>query len=273
MRIALGIEYLGERYMGWQRQHHGPSVQAELERALSEIAAQSIDVVCAGRTDTGVHALGQVVHFDTTAVRSDYNWLAGGNSRLPDDIAVRWVRRVADDFHARFNAIWRRYIYVIHAAAQRSVVNHGRVYRVAESLDVDAMHRAAQHFVGEHDFSSFRAAGCQSKSPTRNVSDAAVARHGSYIWFDVRANAFVQHMVRNMTGALISVGRGELSADAIGELLAKRDRTAAPFAAPPHGLYLWSVGYPAASGLVDVGTLNTDQSIAGALPLPASWSC
>lgn len=273
MRVALGIEYLGGNYMGWQRQRHGPSVQHSLERALSEIAAESIDITCAGRTDTGVHALGQVVHFDTAAERTDYNWLAGGNSRLPDDIAVRWVSRVSDNFHARFDALWRRYVYIIHRVSRRSVVNHGRAFRVSESLDIAAMQRGAAQFVGEHDFSSFRAAGCQSNSPVRNVMSASVQRRGDLVWFDVTANAFVQHMVRNMMGALIQVGRGELTADAIGELLIQRDRTAAPFAAPPHGLYLLSVGYPSECGLADSGVATSDSPVADALPLPTALSC
>ena len=244
MRIALGVEYVGTRYMGWQRQHHGPSVQAELERALGRIANAPIDVVCAGRTDTGVHATGQVVHFDTTAERTTYNWQAGTNSGLPDDIAVRWVRDVAADFHARFDALSRRYVYVIRNDPCRSALSHGRAFRIGEALDDQAMHAAAQQLLGEQDFTSFRAAGCQSRSPVRHVTAAAVRRSGHWVVLDITANAFVQHMVRNITGALVAVGRGDLPATAIGPILAARDRTKAPFAAPAAGLYLVAVSYP-----------------------------
>ncbi|MEO1036928.1 MAG: tRNA pseudouridine(38-40) synthase TruA [Pseudomonadota bacterium] len=249
MRLALGVEYLGTRYMGWQRQHHGPSVQAELERALSRIANADTAVVCAGRTDTGVHAVGQVVHFDCTATRHPHNWLAGANSALPDDIAVRWVQEVSPSFHARFDAESRRYVYLIRKQSRRSVLSHNRAFSVPQTLDVGAMHAASQAFIGEHDFSTFRAAGCQSRSPVRCVTTARVRCAGDWVWFDVTANAFVQHMVRNMVGALVQVGRGELPTCAIASLLERRDRTAAPFAAPPSGLYLWHVSYPAAHDL------------------------
>ena len=265
MRIALGVEYVGTRYMGWQRQHHGPSVQAELERALGRIANTPIEVICAGRTDTGVHATGQVVHFDTMAERTPYNWLAGTNSGLPDDIAVRWVREVAADFHARFDAVSRRYVYVIRNDPCHSALSHGRSYRVGEALDADAMHMAAREFLGERDFTSFRAAGCQSRSPIRHVTAAAVRRAGHWVVFDVTANAFVQHMVRNITGALVAVGRGDLPATAIGPILAARDRTKAPFAAPAAGLYLATVSYPDAAGLPAAAALP-EVLPAGALP-------
>lgn len=244
MRVALGIEYDGSKYFGWQRQIEVDSVQAQLERALSKVANEPISVHCAGRTDTGVHATGQVVHFDTDAIRKESAWTLGVNVSLPDDIAVRWAKVVDEDFHARFSATARRYRYMIYnyqlrPGILRSGVSHYRTY-----LDENKMHEAAQHFVGEHDFTSFRALHCQSKSPNRNVHEVNVTRQGMYICVDIKANAFLHHMVRNIVGSLIEVGLGHQSYEWIPELLALKDRSKAAPTAKPNGLYMVDVTYP-----------------------------
>ncbi len=250
--------------MGWQRQRQGKTVQGALEDALARIADHPIEVTCAGRTDTGVHALGQVVHFDSLAQRSAHNWLAGANSALPDDIAVRWVRTVAADFHARFDALSRRYVYLIRNDPVFSALSAGRAFRVQQPLDADAMHVAGQYLVGEHDFSTFRAAGCQSRTAVRHVRRLRVTREHGWVRIDIVANAFLQHMVRNITGTLVKVGCGELSTEAVERLLAAKDRTAAPFAAPAHGLYFLAVEYPEPCGLP---ALEEDVPMTRLLPL------
>jgi len=264
MRIAMGIEYDGLRYMGWQRQHHGPTVQAEVERAVSQIGNESIDVVCAGRTDTGVHALGQVVHFDSNAQRSQRDWLFGTNSALADDVSVSWVREVPPGFHARFSATSRRYLYLILNRTVRSAYCGKRVFVVNQALDERSMRDAAGHLLGEHDFSAFRSAGCQSRSPIREVSSLEVSRIDDWIIIDVRANAFLQHMVRNIAGLLITVGRGDLCSDAARTIRRSADRQAAPFAAPAAGLTLVSVHYPAEFGL-------PEPAATVSLPLPTQF--
>ncbi len=236
--------------MGWQRQRHGATVQGELEAALTEIAAHPIEVHCAGRTDTGVHALGQVVHFDTTAERSEYGWLRGANSLLPPDISVRAVLPVANQFHARFAAEARRYQYWIINSATRSALLRDRAYQVSQPLDARDMHGAAQLLLGEHDFSSFRAAGCQAKTAVRSIVAIGVRARKDWLCLDITANAFLQHMVRNIAGTLVAVGRGELGRDEVTRILAARDRTAAPFAAPAHGLYFCQALYPERVGVV-----------------------
>jgi tRNA pseudouridine38-40 synthase len=244
LRIALGIEYDGTAYNGWQRQHTGEGVQARVEAALTEVANEAIEVVCAGRTDTGVHASGQVVHFDTSSERSMRGWLLGANTNLPDDIAVTWAQAVSDDFHARFSATARSYRYVILNRLVRSALNRHRAWWVYQDLDAERMHQAAQELLGKHDFSAFRAAGCQASTPTREITSISVRREGDTIVLELTANAFLQHMVRNIMGTLAAVGSGDLSASAISRILASKDRTEGGVAAPPHGLTLVNVTYP-----------------------------
>ena len=244
MRIALGIEYDGTAYNGWQRQKTGLGVQQRLEEALALVANHSVEVTCAGRTDTGVHATGQVVHFDTGSRRDDRGWLLGANSNLPDDISVMWARHVDDDFHARFSATGRNYRYLILNRLQRSAMHRHRAWWVYQPLDAARMHEAAQHLLGEHDFSAFRAAGCRANTAHRNITRISVERSGDWITLQVSANAFLQHMVRNLTGTLAAVGMGEQPSAWIAEVLASRDRKLGGIAAPPHGLTLISVDYP-----------------------------
>lgn len=249
MRVALGIEYDGTGYVGWQRQKSGVGVQAVVEETLSKVADQSVDIVCAGRTDTGVHATGQVVHFDTTADRTDRGWLLGANSNLPDDINVLWAAHVADDFHARFSAIGRSYRYLILNRPVRSALSRNRAWWVYEPLAEDAMQEAAAHLVGKHDFSAFRAAGCQASTPVRELGELSVSRCGDWIAVTVRANAFLQHMVRNLVGTLTTIGRGEQRPEWALSVLASRDRSKAGIAAPPFGLTLIGVEYPDQPGV------------------------
>jgi len=249
MRIALGIEYDGTAYKGWQRQKTGLGVQQRVEESLRTVANHSVEVTCAGRTDTGVHAAGQVIHFDTTSRRSDRSWLLGANSNLPDDISVIWACQVADDFHARFFAIGRNYRYRILNRLQRSALHRYRAWWVHQPLDADGMHAAAQLLLGEHDFSAFRAAGCRARTAQRNITDIAVVRDGDWITLSVSANAFLQHMVRNICGSLVAVGEGAATHGWFAKVLASRDRKLGGIAAPPHGLTLMSVDYPVNSGI------------------------
>jgi len=244
MRIALGIEYDGTAYNGWQRQKTGLGVQQRVEEALKLVADHTVEVTCAGRTDTGVHARGQVIHFDTPSTRDDRGWLLGANSNLPDDISVLWARHVDDDFHARFSATGRNYRYRILNRLERSALHRHRAWWVYQPLDAERMHEAAQHLLGEHDFSAFRAAGCRANTPHRNITRITVERTGDWITLEVSANAFLQHMVRNITGTLASVGEGEQSTGWIAEVLKSRDRKRGGIAAPPHGLTFMSVDYP-----------------------------
>lgn len=244
-RLALGIEYAGSAFHGWQSQPHGQTVQDVLEQALSQVAAaaEPIRVHCAGRTDTGVHALNQVVHFDTTADRPLQAWIRGVNAHLPANVCVRWAQPVADHFHARFDARARHYVYLLHNHPVRPALLHGRVGWHHRPLDVTRMQSAAQALLGEHDFSAFRAAECQAKSPIKQMLQASVRRQGELVIFEFRANAFLQHMVRNLVGALVAVGNGRDAADAIARLLASRDRRQAAPTFPAAGLYLVGVDY------------------------------
>ena len=219
-------------------------MQERIENALGEVANEAIEVTCAGRTDTGVHATAQVGHFDTTAERSGRGWLLGANSNLPDDINVTWVQPVADDFHARFSATSRSYRYRILNRLVRSALQRNRAWWVHQPLDEIRMHEAAQALIGEHDFSAFRAAGCQASTPVREIMAISVSRDGDWLSLDVTANAFLQHMVRNITGTLVTVGMGEESVSWPKTVLESRDRKRGGVAAPPHGLTLVRVTYP-----------------------------
>ncbi|CAK9885474.1 MAG: tRNA pseudouridine synthase A [Candidatus Erwinia impunctatus] len=244
-RIALGIEYDGSRYYGWQRQREVRSVQEKLEKALSAVANHPVSVFCAGRTDAAVHATGQVVHFDTPAVRQDAAWTLGINANLPDDIAVRWVRSVTEEFHARFSATARRYRYIIYNRRLRPAILQGGVTHYYHPLDAGKMDQAGQYLLGEHDFSAFRAVQCQSRTPWRNVHYLNVKRLGDYVVVDIKANAFVHHMVRNIVGSLLEIGTGNQSVSWMQTLLQGKDRTLAAATAKPNGLYLVAVDYPA----------------------------
>lgn len=249
MRHALGLEYDGSGFLGWQAQRHSPTVQTTLEAALERVADHSLRVVCAGRTDTGVHASGQVVHFDASAERSERSWVLGCNSHLPDSVTVLWARAVPDDFHARFSAHARRYRYRILNRWTRPALLAGRAAWCREPLDADAMHRAAQALAGEHDFSAFRSAGCQANHAVRRVLSVSVQRGNDEVRLDIEANAFLYHMVRNIAGSLMAVGRGEQQPAWIGELLEARDRSLAGVTAPADGLYFTGVRYPPEFGL------------------------
>lgn len=244
--MALGVEYDGASYYGWQRQREVVSVQQHLEQALAKIADQEIDVQCAGRTDAGVHGTGQVVHFDLELNNSRplRAWTMGVNTHLPDNIAVRWAKEVPDSFHARFSATARRYRYVIYNNNLRSAILSQGVSHYHGFLDEKRMHQAGQFLLGEHDFSSFRAAQCQSNTPWRNVHHVNVSRHGDYIVIDIKANAFVYHMVRNITGSLIAVGKKEHEPQWIKWLLEQKNRNLAGATAKAQGLYLVGVDYP-----------------------------
>lgn len=248
-RLAFGVEYLGSNYHGWQVQTSVDSVQARVQHALSRIANHQVDVVCAGRTDRGVHATMQVVHFDTPAERNDQAWLRGAMSGLPHDIGVLWVRRVNADFHARFSAVRRSYRYVLFNASHRPGLLHGRVSWFYRPLDVTLMQQAADYLLGEHDFSSFRGSECQAHSPLRTLFELNIQRDGDFIYFDLTANAFLMHMVRNIVGTLMQVGTGQRSAEWVAIVLAARRREMAGITAPPDGLYLTHVEYPADFGV------------------------
>ena len=243
-KLVIGVEYEGSAYCGWQRQAHSPSVQQELERALSFVADSPVELVCAGRTDTGVHACEQVAHFVTLAERSHRSWLLGANCRLPRDIRILWVASIDDSFHARFSAVARSYRYIIQNTDVPSALFHNKVCWEHKPLDDAIMHRAAQILLGEHDFSSFRAAGCQAKSPVRQIEQINVRRQQDMIYLDVKANAFLHHMVRNIAGSLISIGKGEQSIDWLEDVLASQDRRQAAMTAPAAGLYFVRAFYP-----------------------------
>jgi tRNA pseudouridine38-40 synthase len=256
MRIALGLEYDGSRYNGWQSQPDVPNVQDMLQKALSGIAGEHIAVLAAGRTDTGVHALEQVIHFDTDTHRPLTAWVRGANALLPKDVAVLWAHPVPDEFHARFSAHARSYQYVLINRPSRSAVHHGKVGWFHQTLDVDAMCEAAQHLLGEHDFSAFRAAQCQAISPVKNLVQLDIRQQGDTIIFDLTANAFLHHMVRNVLGCLLYVGKGKYPPHWVREVLEGRERK---FAAPtfaPDGLYLRHITYDAKWGLPQ-GTMSS----------------
>ncbi len=236
-RIALGISYRGSAYHGWQRQPSAPSVQAAVEKALSRFADAPVAVVCAGRTDAGVHAFNQVVHLDSPVERPAFAWLRGSNRYLPDDIALQWCQPVADDFHARFSAHGRRYRYLLLQSPLRPALESGQVGWTFRPLDADAMRAAAALLVGEHDFSSFRSSECQARSPVKTLRALAIEQRGAYWRFDFDASAFLHHMVRNLMGCLLAVGSGRQPPGWISEGLAARDRDAAAPTFAAAGLY------------------------------------
>ncbi|WEW97403.1 tRNA pseudouridine(38-40) synthase TruA [Pseudomonas nitroreducens] len=244
-RIALGVEFKGSRYRGWQRQEDGvPTVQGALEKALSRVADHPVSLMCAGRTDALVHASGQVVHFDTTVERPLKAWIMGTNANLPGDISVTWAKVMPAHFHARFSAMARRYRYVIYNDQIRPAHQAEEVTWNHRPLDASRMREAARALVGTHDFTSFRAVQCQAKSPVKTVHHLEVIEHGRFIVLDIRANAFLHHMVRNFAGVLMSIGAGERPSEWAAEVLEARDRRAGGVTAHPYGLYLVRVEYP-----------------------------
>ena len=248
-RVAVGLEYDGSAYRGWQLQSAAPSVAAVVSAALATVADHPLELICAGRTDAGVHALGQVVHFDTPARRTQRSWVLGANSELPADVRVQWAREVPQHFHARYSALWREYHYRILNRPIASALQRDRVAWIREPLAIAPMAAAAQLFIGEHDFASFRAAECQARNSVRKLLLFEVQRTGAILDLRVRANAFLHHMVRNLAGWLIAVGKGERQVSETLTVLDARDRRLAATTAAATGLYFSQVGYPAAFGL------------------------
>lgn len=245
-RVAAIVEYHGANFHGWQRQKHHPepTIQAALEDALSRVANEPIAVVCAGRTDAGVHASTQVIHFDTHAQRRPHNWMMGVNTYLPDGIALRWISDVDDSFHARFGATSRRYRYLIFNKEIKQGLMHDQLTWCRFQLDENKMHEAAQALKGEHDFTSYRAKDCQAKSPVRTIQDISVRRYGDIVMIEVQANAFLYHMIRNIAGVLMPIGMERKPIEWCRELLAQRNRALGGVTAPSAGLYFVGVEYP-----------------------------
>ena len=248
-RWAAGVEYRGTAYSGWQVQNHAPSVQQRVEQALSSIANHALTVICAGRTDAGVHALGQVIHFESAAPRSAYAWLLGANKELPRDISLCWVQPAAQEFHARYSALSRRYRYVLRCGRARSALLDNRAGWAIDTLNAPAMHRAAQALVGEHDFSAYRDSDCQAPSPVRTVQAIVVRRHAEFVVIDVQANAFLHHMVRNITGVLLAIGKGDQPESWAKTVLDSRERAKGGVTADARGLYFVGPEYPAEFGI------------------------
>ena len=244
LKFAIGIEYSGTAYSGWQQPKHCVSIQQHLQEAIGFVANHPVSLVCAGRTDAGVHAMEQIAHFESDAVRANRSWLLGSNCRLPRDIRIKWITRVDESFHARFSAYARSYRYILLNNDVPSAVFHDRCSWEFRALDHEKMHDSAQILLGEHDFSAFRAVGCQAKSACRYVHSVQVSRQGDLIYLDIMANAFLYHMVRNITGSLLEVGRGEKPVDWIEELLVRKDRNLGGVTASAAGLYLQRVYYP-----------------------------
>ena len=248
-RFAAIVQYQGANFCGFQRQKHSPSVQQELEQALSYVADCPVKIHCAGRTDTAVHASHQVIHFDTSAERSGYSWVQGANSQLPDSISLIWADKISQDFHARFSAGARTYRYVIDNSPTRPAIMAAAVTWVKKPLDISLMQQSCEYLLGEQDFSAFRGSGCQSNSPWRNVHKANVYRRGNLVIFEITANAFLLHMVRNIVGSLLEVGTARQKPLWIQQLLIQGDRCKSAATAAPDGLYLVAVDYPDRFGL------------------------
>jgi tRNA pseudouridine38-40 synthase len=244
VKVALGVEYDGTNFCGWQSQPDQRTVQDCLAEALHKITGEGSKIVAAGRTDSGVHALQQVAHFETKANRSERNWVLGLNSNLPADMNVTWARPVPDDFSARFSALNRSYRYIIHNRVSRSSVHANRMWWIFSSLDVERMQAAADLLIGHHDYSAFRAKLCQAHSPIKTVDKITVTRHGDCIAIDVKAQSFLHHMVRNLVGVLVPIGEGRKPVEWATEVLASRDRAQGGITSPPEGLYFIDVEYP-----------------------------
>ena len=242
-RFAGCVEYRGSRYHGWQRQHHAISVQEMVEKAIGRVANERITISPAGRTDTGVHAIGQVFHFDSTAIRQEFEWLRGTNTYLPSDISLHWVRPVVDEFHARYSALSRSYRYVILNRRVSPGYLDGLVTWHKDSLDTLLMQEGCRYFFGTHNFNAFRSSKCQNKNPVKTITWIDIARSGDWIWLDITANGFLHHMVRNIAGTLFEIGLGEQKPEWVGELLESRDRSKAGITAPADGLYFTNVTY------------------------------
>jgi len=243
MRIAVGISYDGSPFEGWQSQPSGKTVQDSVERALQAVAGVPVRIAGAGRTDTGVHAVGQVAHFDCDVERPDSAWVRGGNSHLPPEIAIQWAMPVDRQFHARFSALARSYRYVLYNHAVRPALASRHAGWFHLPLDVDAMRTGLAQLIGRHDFTSFRSSQCQAASPIRTIENGTISTVGPYLFFDITADAFLHHMVRNIVGTLIYVGKGRFNANWVGELLESRDRSKAAPTISPAGLYLQAVRY------------------------------
>jgi len=248
-RVAAIVEYDGTDFSGWQSQAHSVSLQDAVQDAVGFVAGHPVVAICAGRTDAGVHATGQVIHFDTVAVRTPRAWVLGVNTKLPPAIALQWAGEVRAGFHARHAAIRRIYRYIILNRSARSALQRTRTAWIHRSLDAGAMHSAAQALVGEHDFSAFRSIECQSKTPVRKVERIEVQRTGDTVWIEIEANAYLHHMVRNIVGTLLNVQREPDPKAAMARILAGGERREAGVTAPAAGLYLWRVGYPAVFGI------------------------
>jgi tRNA pseudouridine38-40 synthase len=242
--MALGVEYSGAGFHGWQSQTNVMSIQATVEKALSKVADQPIRIVCAGRTDRGVHATNQVIHFDTPVERDQIAWVFGTNTYLPHTIRIQWAQKVPDEFHARFSALSRRYQYFIYNNPVRSALFYPLITWVHHPLDEAKMHQAAQYLIGEQDFTSFRSADCQARTATRHVFAISVKRIGNLIVLDIVANSFLHHMVRNIAGVLIAIGSGHHDPSWCSDVLAAKNRRTAGKTASPQGLYLIGVRYP-----------------------------
>lgn len=251
MRLVLGISYNGQAYQGWQSQLSRQTVQDQLELALGKFSGQRISTLCAGRTDAGVHGLMQVVHFDTLLVRNISSWVRGTNAFLPHDIAVEWAQQMPDEFHCRASAQSRRYAYLLRACPVRPSVDTGRVGWTFRPLDLEPMQQAARHLMGEHDFSSFRAAACQALSPVKNILNITISQRGAYWRFEFEASAFLHHMIRNIMGCLIAVGEGKHPPEWLQTVLLARNRNAAAATFSPDGLYFLGPRYASDWGLPD----------------------
>jgi len=244
MKIALGIEYNGCNFYGWQRQSITPTIQESIETALSKIADEFIRVHCAGRTDTGVHAIQQVIHFETSSKRDTHAWVIGTNSILPKGISVTWALNCDDDFHARFSAEQRTYQYLILNRQARPAIFNGLVSWESRPLDFGKMQQASSCFIGQHDFTSYRAVACQANSPIRTIHNLKLDRLEDWIVITLTANAFLHHMVRNIAGVLMAIGVGKKEVNWAAEVLAAKDRTSGGITASPDGLYLVNIQYP-----------------------------